>query len=185
MHPIPDGSEFNNNFINSSPEHNNDNLSPAAEFGDKEDNGTKRPDELIRAGVATGEWNGNLDHIDRLRNFFVTKTATGDLYQRYDDSGNPVGKYVKFDDGTEYEYNINNKDLIKKMYSKENTVPAFDPVDAAGVVGFGITKPLNKPIEKIFTSLPKAIQSPVTREMIDSAAKTPVSGLETYLKKYR
>ena len=95
------------------------------------------PDTKLRDKAAIGVWEGPRPIGNILKSMLALQNADGDLYQRYDNQGNPTYKVIKFEDGTEYKYDMQNKALLAKMYDRYNTTPSWDPSDAPALYGIG------------------------------------------------
>ena len=189
--PIPDGSEFVNTSSPRTPlppdERKIDDINNSQPVESSPDDEKKHSDTLIRNGVAEGRWDAPLSPWKKFTSNFWTPTSTGDLYQRYDNSGNPTDKYVKFDDGTEYKYDLQNKELMKKMYDRSVTRPDYDPSDllllpVGGTVGKAIMK---RPIQNVITRLPQGAKDNFfIKNGVEHVLTLPISYAEERIDNY-
>ena len=135
-------------------------------------------DKLIKKNFATGKWEGprqNKNWYDSIVNY-ISPAATGNLYQSRD---NPNERYVKFDDGTKFKYDLYNpnniadtKKLIAKVYHRSNTTPLVDPIDVG--IGLGSDTIFAKPIQSIGSNVLKRPMNYIERSVAGSAGLAPV-----------
>ena len=147
----------------------------------------------VKDDVARGEWEGHYKNLsDYPLNVLNTINARGDLYQKEYLPGavNPgpdpnTPKVVRFEDGTEYEYSPHNEQLMKKMYSRKNVIPDWDPLDflsmgtaAAGKMGISaFSKMGSQQASNIMTHLPSTHFDNVATKILDHIPGIASDGL--------